>query len=71
LQRKGLKGIKISTNKDIDTFSADDQFIVTDSEDAQQTSIQKLGRFTSKNGLNIPISKTKTMVFKGRDQVRN
>jgi len=42
-----------------------------DLEDAQQTSIQKLGRVTSKNGINISISKTKTMAFKGRDPVRN
>jgi hypothetical protein len=42
-----------------------------DSEDAQQTSIQKLERITSKNSLRISTSKIKTMIFKGRDPVKN
>jgi hypothetical protein len=44
---------------------------VVDLEDAQQTSICKLGTVTSKNGLKISTSKTKTMAFKGRDPVRS
>jgi len=50
-------------------LAADDQVIVMGSEDAQQTSIQKLGIFTSKNGLKISKNKTKTLAFKGRDPV--
>ena len=42
-----------------------------DSEDVKQTSIQKLGRITSKSELKISKSKTKTVAFKGRDPVRS
>jgi hypothetical protein len=42
---------------------------ITFREITQQTSIKKLGRITSKNGLKISKSKRKTMAFKGRDPV--
>jgi hypothetical protein len=45
-------------------LSADDQVIVMDSEDAQQTSIQKLGRVTYKNGLKIQKAKRKQWPLK-------
>jgi hypothetical protein len=43
------------------------QVIVVDSEDA----LHKLETATSKYGLKISTSKTKTVAFKGRDTVRN
>jgi hypothetical protein len=49
----------------------DDQVIVVDSEDALQISIHKLETFSSKYGLKISKSKTKTMAFKTRDPVRS
>ena len=67
-----MRVIKISRNKDIKTLLfADDQVIVTDSEDALQISIHTLQTVTSKYGLKISTSNTKTMAFKGRDAVRN
>jgi hypothetical protein len=49
----------------------DDQVIVVDSEDASQMSIHKWEKTTSKYGLKISTSQTKTMAFKGRDPVRS
>jgi len=45
----------------------DDQVTVMDSEDALQISVHKLETVTSKYGLKISKSTTKTTVFKGRD----
>jgi hypothetical protein len=44
---------------------------VADSEDAPLISVHKLETVTSKYGLKIATSKTKTMDFKGRDPVRS
>jgi hypothetical protein len=67
-----MKGIKISRSKDIKTLLfADDQVTVADSEDALQISIHKLQTFSSKYGLNISTSKTKTMTYIARDPVRS
>jgi hypothetical protein len=48
----------------------DDQVTEVDSEDALQISIHKLETITTKYGLKISKSKTKTMAFKGRNPVR-
>jgi hypothetical protein len=42
-----------------------------DSEDTVQISVHKLETVTSKYGLKIPKSKTKTVAFKGRNPARN
>jgi hypothetical protein len=55
----------VSGNKDIKThFFMDDQVTMVDSEDAQQISIHKVERGTSKYAIKISTSKTKTMTFK-------
>jgi hypothetical protein len=65
-----VSGIKISKNKDSKTlFSTDVQLIVADSEDAPLISVHKLETVTSKYGLKISTSNTKTMAFKGRHPV--
>jgi hypothetical protein len=44
---------------------------VADSKDAPLISVHKLETVTSKYGLKISTSKTKTIAFKGRDPVRS
>ena len=67
-----MRVIKISRNKDIKTLLfADDHVLVTDSEDDLRISIHTLETVTSKYGLKISTSYTKTMAFKTRDPVRN
>jgi hypothetical protein len=67
-----MRVIKLSINKDIKTLLfADDQVIVTDSEDALQISIHTMETVTSKYGVKISTSNTKTMAFKRRAPVRS
>lgn len=67
-----MKGIKISRKKVLKKPPfADGKVIVADSENALQVSIRSLETVTSKYGLKISISKTKTMACKGRDPVRS
>jgi hypothetical protein len=67
-----MKGTKCSRNEDIKTLLfAVDQVIVADSEDAPQISVRVLESVTSKYGLKILKSKTKTKTLKGRNTARN
>jgi hypothetical protein len=64
-----IKGAKISRNDDIKTrLFASDQVVLADSKNAPQISIRKLETVTTRYGLKISISRTKTVAFKGRDQ---
>jgi len=71
-KEKGIKEIGTARNKDIKTLLfADDKVIAAGSGDALQISVHKLETVTFKCGLKISTSKTKTMIFKGRDSVRS
>ena len=52
-------------------FFADDQVMVSDSDDALQISIHKLDTVAVRCGLKIPTRKTKIVAFKGSDSVRS
>jgi hypothetical protein len=49
---------------------ADDQDIITDTEDNLQKTAHKLNQIITEYGLNISAQKTKPMAFKGRGSVR-
>jgi hypothetical protein len=67
-----IKGIKCSRSEEIKTLLfAVEKVIVADSEDAPQISIHILEIVTSKYGLKILTSKTKTKTLKGRAIARN
>jgi hypothetical protein len=64
-----IRGIKVSGNKDSKTLLfTDDHITMVDSEGALQICIHEVERGTSKYGLKISTSNTKTMAFKEKDQ---
>jgi flagellin-specific chaperone FliS len=59
-------------NKNISTILfADDQVIMSDSEDNLQTAIYKLNKIITEYGLTISTDKSKVMSFKGKDPTRS
>jgi hypothetical protein len=67
-----LREIRFQEIKEIKTLLfADDEVIVSDSEDALQIYIHKLETVAARCGLKIPTRKTKTVAFKGSDSVGN
>ena len=49
---------------------ADDQVIITATEDSLQKAAHKLNQIITEYGLTISVQKSKSMAFKGRDPVR-
>jgi hypothetical protein len=71
-QNQDIKGIQLSRNKNISTILfADDQVIMSDSEDNLQTAICKLNKIITDYGLTLSTDKSKVMAFKGRDPTRS
>jgi len=69
-QNQDTTGIKHSKNQQLSTLLfADDQVIKADTEDNIQKAVHKLNQIITECGLTISVQKTKSMVFKGRDQV--
>jgi len=54
----------------ISLLSADDQVIIPHTQDNLQKAAHKLNQIITEYGLNISVQKTKSVAFKGRDQVR-
>jgi hypothetical protein len=67
-----IGGIQLTRNKEIKTLVfADDQVITAEYETLLQKSIHTLESITSKRGLTISTSKTKTMAFRGTQPIRS
>ena len=64
--------MKLSKNQQLSTLLfADDQVIITNTEDNLQKAAYKLNQIITEYSLTISVQKTKSMAFKGRDPVRN
>jgi hypothetical protein len=71
-ETQGIKGIQISRNKCLNTLLfADDQVIISHSEDKSQKSTHKFNKLINKYGMKISTEKTKTMAFCGPEPIRN
>jgi transposase len=67
-----MKGIQLSRNKNISAIHfADDQVIISDSEDNLQIAIYKLNKIITNYGLTISADKSKVIAFKGRDPIKS
>jgi hypothetical protein len=65
-------GITLSKNKQLLTLLfADDQVIISNTDDNIQKAAHKLNQTITEYGLNVSEQKTKSMSFKGRDQIRS
>jgi len=70
-KKKVLTGIKLSKNQQLSTLLfADDQVIIAEREDNLQRAAHKLNQIITEYGLTISVQKTKSMAFRGRDEVR-
>jgi hypothetical protein len=71
-QNQDIKGIQLSRNKNISTMLfADDQVIMSDSEDNLQTAIYRLNKIITECRLTISTDKSEVMAFKGTDPTRS
>jgi hypothetical protein len=65
-----IKGIQLSRNKCLNTLLfADDQVIISHSEDKSQKSTHKFNKLINTYGLKISTEKTKTMAFCGPEPI--
>jgi len=63
-QKQDITGIKLSKNQQLSLLLfADDQVIVTDTEDNLQKIAHKLNQLITEYGLTIPVQKTQSMTF--------
>ena len=71
-ENKEKPGIRISRRKQLSTLLfADDQVIISDTEDNLQKETFRLNKIAIDYGLTISKHKTKTMAFKGPDPIRS
>jgi transcription initiation factor TFIIIB Brf1 subunit/transcription initiation factor TFIIB len=71
-QKEDITGIPLSKNKQLLTLSfADDQVIISNTEDNLQKAVHKLNQIITEYGLTISVQKTKSMAYKGRDCIRS
>jgi len=63
--------VVLSKNQQLSTLLfADDQAIMGDTEDKLLKAAHKLNQIITEYGLTVSVEKTKSMAFRGRDQVR-
>jgi hypothetical protein len=71
-QKEEITGIPLSKNKQLLTqLFADNQFIISNTEDNLQKVAHKLNQIIIEYGLTLSLHKTKSMAFKGQDPIRS
>jgi predicted GTPase len=69
-QKEGVAGIPPSKNQQLLTLLfADNEVIISNTEDNLQKAVHKLNTVITEHGLNISVQKTKSMALKGPEQV--
>jgi hypothetical protein len=67
-----MRGIPLFKNKQLLTlFFADDQVIISKTEDNLQKAAHKLNQIITEYGLTVSVQKTKSLAFKERDPIRS